>query len=105
MPQSLSTLQGAPGQPHAQVQVTKVEYLESVVGTDTVVVLPVVVAWLDCAALVRPVTSVNSEVIGAIEDTWDGDADALSEADKAEENGDEVLCTSDELEAVSMHLK
>lgn len=83
-----------------------VEYLGSSVATDTVVVLPVVVAWLDCVVVVRPVTSVCSEVIGAIEDTWDGDADALSEADEAEDkDGDEDLSAFGELERISMYLK
>jgi hypothetical protein len=36
-PQSVSVVQGLPGQPQGQVQVMKVEYLGSLEGTDTVV--------------------------------------------------------------------
>ena len=90
----MSAVQGLPGQPHAQVQVMKVEYLESSVGTDTVVRMsPGSGGWLDVVVeLAAEPPPVDEVVVEAIDGVCDGEAD-----DDREDEEDS--CASDELNA------
>jgi len=80
-PQSVSVVQGLPGQPQLQVQVMNVEYLESSVGTDTVVrISPGSGGWLDVVvelAAGPPVDEGFGEkvVVEAMDGVCDGEAD------------------------------
>jgi hypothetical protein len=80
-PQSVSVVQGLPGQPQLQVQVMNVEYLESSVETDTVVrISSGSGGWLDVVvelAAEPPVDEGFGEevVVEAIDGVCDGEAD------------------------------
>lgn len=82
LPQSVSAVQGLPGQPQAQVQVMKVEYLGSSVGTDTVVRISPADGWAQVVAVALvPRVPVDeglgdvAAVVEAIDGVWDGEAD------------------------------
>jgi hypothetical protein len=104
LPQSVSAVQGLPGQPQAQVQVMKVEYLGSSVGTDTVVRISPADGWAQVVAVALvPIVPVDERlgdfaaVVEATEGVWDGEADDR-DSDEEFSASDELLTGQDKLD-------
>jgi len=92
-PQSASVVQDLPGQPQGQVQVMNVEYLESSVGTETVVrTSPADGSCREVAVELISELCVDEDVgeavVEAIDDVCDGEAD--------DKDDDVDSCASDE---------
>jgi hypothetical protein len=87
-----------PGQPQGQVQVMKVEYLESSVGTDTVVRMsPGSGGWLDDGAVELAAGPLVDEEFGeVVVEAIDGVCNGEADDDREDE---EDPCAPDELKA------